>query len=144
MSRLSRRGWLALTAAAVAGCGSGGSDSGGREEAPPAASVGPTGAQLDTVDVALLEYVIGMPMRLTAGRVAWRLSNQGFEIHNLKVIAEGGDAPVWETERDVIPGETRVVELELAPGSYTVLCDVAGHDEKGMQMKLVVTRGPER
>ncbi|WP_420447427.1 hypothetical protein [Candidatus Palauibacter sp.] len=92
----------------------------------------------DAVDVALLEYAIGMPSRLPAGPTVLRLSNQGFEMHNLKLVDPASGEVLWETETDVNTGEVRLVELDLSPGSYTVVCDVAGHDSRGMLMTLTV------
>ncbi len=96
----------------------------------------------DAVDVALLEYAIGMPSRLPAGPTVLRLSNQGFEMHNLKLVDPASGEVLWETEADVNTGEVRLVELDLLPGSYTVVCDVAGHDSRGMLMTLTVEASP--
>ena len=96
----------------------------------------------DAVDVALLEYAIGMPSRLPAGPTVLRLSNQGFEMHNLKLVDPASGEVLWETETDVNTGEVRLVELDLSPGSYTVVCDVAGHDSRGMLMTLTVEAAP--
>ena len=92
----------------------------------------------DTIEVALLEYAIGMPTKLSSGEVILKLSNQGFEDHNLRIFPSNTDLPVWETESDVAAGETRFVELELGPGQYTVICDVAGHDTRGMSITINV------
>ncbi len=96
----------------------------------------------EAVDVALLEYAIGMPSRLPAGPTVLRLSNQGFEMHNLKLVDPASGDVLWETEADVNTGEVRLVELDLSPGSYTVVCDVAGHDSRGMLMTLTVEASP--
>ncbi|MCG8468102.1 MAG: hypothetical protein MJB57_07810 [Gemmatimonadetes bacterium] len=92
----------------------------------------------DTVDVALVEYTIGMPSRLSAGARVWRLSNQGFEGHNLRIFRAETDSLVWETDADVDPGRTDYATIELASGAYTVLCDVAGHDTRGMITQIEV------
>ena len=93
---------------------------------------------VDAVDVALLEYAIGMPTRLPPGPTVLRLSNQGFEGHNLKLVDPESREVLWETEEDVNTGETRLVELVLEPGTWTMLCDVAGHDTRGMLLTLTV------
>lgn len=96
----------------------------------------------EAVDVALLEYAIGMPSRLPAGPTVLRLSNQGFEMHNLKLVDPASGELLWETEADVNTGEVRLVEVDLTPGTYTMLCDVAGHDSRGMLMTLTVEASP--
>ena len=106
--------------------------------ADPAAVAADSIYTVDAVDVALLEYAIGMPARLPPGPTVLRLSNQGFEGHNLKLVDPESREVLWETEEDVNTGETRLVELVLEPGTWTMLCDVAGHDTRGMLMTLTV------
>ena len=150
-----RRMPIATAAAAVLaiGCGGGGeSADAAADPARAAAAPEATGSASDpdlsavyaveAVDVALLEYAIGMPSRLPAGPTVLRLSNQGFEMHNLKLVEPASGEVLWETESDVNTGEVRLVELDLAPGSYTVVCDVAGHDSRGMLMTLTVEASP--
>ena len=98
---------------------------------------------VDAVDVALVEYAIGMAARLPPGPTVLRLSNQGFEGHNLKLVDPASGEVLWETDEDVATGEVRLVEVELSPGTYTVVCDVAGHDSRGMLMTLTVEAPPD-
>ena len=113
-----------------------------KAEAPPLAAlpgVAASGASgIDTIEVALLEYVIGVPRVLPEGRHALRLSNQGLEIHNLRLLETGGDSVLWQTDADMSPGQSRVFEVDFEPGSYTLLCDVAGHDTRGMTVTIEV------
>ena len=148
-----RRGTFVV--AAVLACGCGGEGEPADAAAIPAGATAAPGAAgsasepdlsavyaADAVDVALLEYAIGMPSRLPAGPTVLRLSNQGFEMHNLKLVDPASGEVLWETDTDVNTGEVRLVELELSSGSYTVVCDVAGHDSRGMLMTLTVEAPP--
>lgn len=147
-----RRGLFVVAAVLAFGCGGEGEPAEAAD--PPGAAAAPDAAgsasepdlsavyAADAVDVALLEYAIGMPSRLPAGPTVLRLSNQGFEMHNLKLVDPASGEVLWETETDVNTGEVRLVELELSPGSYTVVCDVAGHDSRGMLMTLTVEASP--
>lgn len=148
-----RRGPVLAAAALAFGCGGGGQFADGAAAAARAAAAPETADSdpepdpsavyaVDAIDVALLEYAIGMPSRLPAGPTVLRLSNQGFEMHNLKLVDPASGEVLWETEADVNTGEVRLVELDLAPGSYTVVCDVAGHDSRGMLMTLTVEASP--
>ena len=106
--------------------------------ADPAVAAEDSVYAVEAVDVALLEYTIGMPTRLPPGPTVLRLSNQGFEGHNLKLVDPENGAVLWETDEDVATGEVRLVEVELPSGTWTVVCDVAGHDSRGMLMTLTV------
>ncbi len=112
-----------------------------RTETPPPV---PTETLSDqaVVDVSLLEYIIGSPEVLPAGTVELRLSNQGFEPHNLKLVDPRNGEVLWETEDDLPSGEVRSVELTLEPGAYTLVCDVAGHDSRGMVRDVSVVAAP--
>ena len=39
----------------------------------------------------------------------------------------------------VVPNETKAAAVELAAGTYTIYCDIAGHRQAGMEAKLVVS-----
>ncbi len=124
----------------LAGCGGEPEPSAPPPPHPPAASVAPAGPGEQSgsvVEVALVEYAIGMPSRLPAGPAVLRLSNVGFEVHNLKLVDAGSGSLLWEAE-PVNAGENRLAELVLEPGEYTMLCDLAGHDSRGMRMSLLV------
>ncbi len=88
--------------------------------------------------VTLDEYAIGMPPVLSAGTHVLRLESRGFEEHNLLFLLRPSDSLVWETEGRLSPYETRVVTLDLPPGSYTVVCDFSGHEGRGMFTDLLV------
>lgn len=99
-------------------------------------------APVEAIDIALLEYVIGMPTTIEAGPQVFRLSNQGFELHNLKFFNAAGEL-VWETSGELAQGEDLIVEFELAPGAYSVVCDVAGHDARGMVKDIEVVESSD-
>ncbi len=39
-------------------------------------------------------------------------------------------------------GETKAAKVNLAPGAYTIYCDIPTHRQAGMQSKLIVTEAP--
>jgi uncharacterized cupredoxin-like copper-binding protein len=76
-----------------------------------------------------------IPARLTvkAGRVRFVVKNQGTVDHGFEV-----EGPGLEEEIDPFPpGRTRTLELDLAPGTYEVYCQVPGHKELGMKGELI-------
>lgn len=81
--------------------------------------------------VSLNEFSISPdPVEISAGGVL-EVTNEGAAVHNLSV--EGNATPLLD------PGGSAALDLSgLAPGSYTLICDVAGHAAAGMQAVLEV------
>ena len=77
------------------------------------------------------------------------LDNQGALQHNWAIVKQGSEVPipfVIETNSDLLledagvvePGKSEAVQLTVAePGTYTIICTVAGH-YPSMQGKLIV------
>ena len=126
------RGVLALVGVAVlgfvpAGCGS--DDDG-------AAAGTSSGGPAQTVDLTATEYAFD-PSSLSvgaAGKVTFRISNDGQETHALEVEGKG-----IEEETDSIgAGESDTLTIDLQPGEYEFYCPVGGHRAAGMVGTLTV------
>lgn len=94
--------------------------------------------RIDTIQVILDEYSIGLPGILPEGETVFRLESRGFEEHNLRFVLNESDSVIWETDRRMSPYEIRTVTFDLIPGEYTVVCDFSGHEARGMFTDLVV------
>jgi len=101
---------------------------------------------------AVIEVAVGQPVRLT-------LNNQGLLEHDWSVehiavtnvrehsaqsAGHGDQMHSMAAEPDLhvaaMPGESGVVTFTVTePGSYQVICTVAGHEEAGMVATLVVS-----
>ncbi|MFN4218477.1 MAG: cupredoxin domain-containing protein [Candidatus Bipolaricaulia bacterium] len=78
--------------------------------------------------------IIPARMTIKAGTVRFVVRNQGTIDHGFEVEGQG-----IEEEIDPFPpGRTQTLELELAPGTYEVYCQVPGHKELGMKGELIV------
>ena len=127
---------LTVFVCVLASCGEGGApSSSGSENAAATAEPEPEGA---LVEIDMDEYNILMNSVMPAGRVSLRLSNRGFEEHNLIFVVLETDSVVWETERRLSPGERRTVILDLEAGNYRAVCDFSGHEGRGMLEEFVV------
>jgi uncharacterized cupredoxin-like copper-binding protein len=93
-----------------------------------------TGA--NTVPVELEEFVITMPASLPAGPTVFEIANVGTEEHSFEIEGQGIEAGL---DQHLQPGETATLEVDLAPGTYTVYCPVEDHADEGMRMDLTVT-----
>lgn len=112
------------------------------------------------IDVSLDEYHIDHPLRhVPAGRMIFRVANEGTTAHELLVVRLPDDLPGTFDEQlhseirrpaatlgflpALTPGDTGVFALDLAPGRYGLVCfqeDEGGeaHALKGMNSELVV------
>jgi uncharacterized cupredoxin-like copper-binding protein len=99
-----------------------------------AAAGPPSGA----IPVTMTEYAF-KPSRLDvkSGSADFYLMNSGGQQHDM-VIADVGGKIVARSEL-VSPGNTETFTVNnLAPGTYSIFCDVPGHKESGMVGKLTV------
>jgi len=88
-----------------------------------------------TVDVSLVEWAIEMPASLPAGTVTFNVTNNGTMGHNFSVE---GDGVSHVFDANLVPGETASVTLDLAAGTYVVICPLPGHADQGMRVELTV------
>lgn len=116
----------------------------GEVGAPPSsgseagAVVGETDPEEVILEIELNDFNVLMGAVIPAGRVTLRLANRGFQEHNLLFVVVESDSTVWEIERRLSPGESRTETLGLEAGRYWALCDVSGHEDKGMTWEFVV------
>ena len=117
-----------VLALALAACGGSG------PSAPPA-----TPAPSGTVLVEAREYAFTpSSISVPAGAVTFSVRNGGTQEHEFEVFQ--GETVVDEIE-GLVPGLTKDLKLSLAPGEYTYLCKLNGHDQLGMKGTLTVTGG---
>ncbi|MFP4249778.1 MAG: cupredoxin domain-containing protein [Armatimonadota bacterium] len=95
-------------------------------------------AEMETVEITLVDGEIQMPDTLSAGMYMFDVTNEGELVHNVEI--EGQDIEAMLDE-DLQPGESGMLSVELEPGEYEVYCPVGDHAEQGMQMSLTVTEG---
>jgi uncharacterized cupredoxin-like copper-binding protein len=79
------------------------------------------------VPVTETEWVISLPTQIPSGSVTFSIKNNGAVEHNF-VIQE------TNTRLEGIqPGQTKTLTTTLRPGTYNIVCDIAGHAEAGMK-----------
>lgn len=114
---------------------------GGAEGPATTATALEGGGELDAtpggaVEVTLTDFRIDMPSTLPAGPTTFRVTNAGKAEHNFEVEGEGIETKLAQ---NLQPGESGSLEVDLQPGTYHVYCPVANHEERGMEMELMVT-----
>ncbi len=87
-----------------------------------------------TLDISVREFTILGDLTAPAGDVTLRITNTGSMAHNVELRETGAVSPNV--------GAGGVVELdlgELAPGTYEIFCNIAGHESSGMVNTLTIT-----
>lgn len=126
-----RRIWFSavtlLVAVVAAACGGGGGKQGGGQ---------PSGTpQASAVAVTEKEWTIQFASAtLKPGTVKLQVKNDGSIEHNF--VIEGTSVDL----EGIQPGTTKEVSVTLKPGTYTVMCTIAGHAEAGMKTTIIVAQ----
>lgn len=84
------------------------------------------------VTVSIKEWAVEpAEMTVAAGKVTFTVTNAGTIDHDFAIEGAG--------KIDLItPTDTKTLAITLEPGTYDILCDLAGHQEAGMTGKLTV------
>ena len=89
------------------------------------------------VQAALVEWSIQLSRsEVPAGKIRFVVANQGKMPHNLTVQDSTGVIAATPNFRPAQGPQT--LEVELKPGTYTLLCSIPGHAKKGQVTTLVV------
>jgi uncharacterized cupredoxin-like copper-binding protein len=89
-----------------------------------------------TTEVTLHDHRIEMEKQLYAGPTNFMVRNKGSMEHNLEVEGQGIEE---RFDRNLKPGETRTMQVDLEPGTYEAYCPVDNHEDRGMRTEFNVT-----
>jgi plastocyanin len=105
-------------------------------ESKSATEAGGGGAAGNKIAVTEVEYKIELPKAtLAPGTYTFDVSNKGKIVHNLHVQGGGAD----EATKDIQPGSSASVTVQLKAGTYDLYCSIPGHKQLGMDEKLTVS-----
>jgi plastocyanin len=92
---------------------------------------------LPEVQVSAVEYHFTLSRTtVPAGKVILEFVNDGQDEHNLNALGSSG--PPAATFPNAKPKAVARQTVELRPGSYTLFCSLAEHEQKGMKATLTV------
>jgi uncharacterized cupredoxin-like copper-binding protein len=105
---------------------------------PPTANTGGGTVTEQQVDITLKEWAIEPAnIEVNAGKVKFTVTNSGEFAHDVNFsIPELGDKAKVPPFKSSDGAQT--LEVDLAPGTYTMICDIPGHADHGMKGTLVV------
>lgn len=99
---------------------------------PPPPPTGTIGTGNTTDPVSMFEYGYRLTQTVPSGQVTFVIKNDGAEVHNFSI--SGVKAGTL-----LNPGQSETYTVGLAPGTYTYVCDVPFHIDRGMSGRLTVT-----
>jgi len=124
---------------------------GSSNASPPAGTVTTPTTTADSDDAAVQEVTVRAGENgqeyffevsntdLTTGKVKVTMTNDGPERPHTFIVRDSGGETIAEIE-ETEPGETGTVEFELTDaGSYTFICDLRGHVDRGQSGTFTVT-----
>ncbi len=109
-----------------------------------------------TVDVSLTEFVVDLSTdTASAGTFTFNLTSDGAIFHNFRVVATELDPDALPTDDatfsadeeqldviassdDLDPGEEATLTVDLAAGSYVLICNIPTHYQGGMTTAFTV------
>jgi hypothetical protein len=90
------------------------------------------------INAVLKEWAIDMDQgEVSAGTATFVVTNEGRMDHNLTVLDSNG-SKVGGTPNFRGSDGAQTFEVTLAPGTYTIVCSLPGHAQRGQQTELVV------
>lgn len=106
------------------------------EETPAAAAAGDALISGDEVPVSLMEFAIDLPSTLPAGPVTFAVTNDGTITHSFEIENESLEE---ELETPLDPGQTGLLTVDLAPGTFEIYCPIGNHADNGMRTEVTVS-----
>ena len=73
-----------------------------------------------------------------AGDVEVAYVSKGQQVHSMVLLEANGDR-IPDFRLQVSPGKSVGGSVDLAAGTYTMICDIPGHEAAGMVSELVVS-----
>jgi iron uptake system EfeUOB component EfeO/EfeM len=86
------------------------------------------------VEVSINDSTMSLPKKVSAGKTAFLVKNTGKEKHNFHIQGNGVDEKFY---MDIAANDTKVMHVQLKPGTYQVTCPEK--EKKGESMKHTLT-----
>jgi plastocyanin len=109
--------------------------------APPPAAASPTtapaaassGGASTTINATEKDFAIALDnSSVPAGSVMFKIKNDGPSPHNIQI------KELKKASDNIDAGKTGQFTVDLPAGTYTVICDIPGHEQLGMHTTLTV------
>jgi uncharacterized cupredoxin-like copper-binding protein len=89
------------------------------------------------VQATLREWAIDLSQQeVPAGKIRFTVTNQSRMAHNLTITNSSGT--IDKTSNFTSSDGPQILEVDLQPGTYTLICDLPGHAQRGQRIELTV------
>jgi hypothetical protein len=113
------------------------SDPGTSATPTPAGQGGPGTATSTEIKGTLKEWAITLSQsEVAAGTIRFVVTNEGQFTHNFTITDSNGK--IAGTSNFGRADGEQIIEVDLAPGTYSIICDLPGHAARGQKTELVV------
>jgi uncharacterized cupredoxin-like copper-binding protein len=103
---------------------------------PAPATSGEAGTTTE-VQATLREWAIDLSRQeVPAGKIRFTVTNQSRMAHNLTITNSSGT--IDKTSNFTSSDGPQTLEVDLQPGTYTLICDLPGHAQRGQRIELTV------
>jgi len=93
----------------------------------------PAPAGDDAINVVEKDFAIAMDKTtIKAGAITINIKNNGPSPHNIEI------KELTKASDNIDAGKSGSLAVDLKPGTYTVICNIPGHEQLGMKMTLTV------
>lgn len=100
---------------------------------PTAAASGPVGGASTTINATEKDFAIALDnASVPSGSVTFKIKNDGPSPHNIAI------KELKKASDNIDGGKSGQFTVDLPAGTYTVICDIPGHEQLGMKMTLTV------
>jgi len=111
---------------------------GSSDTATPTTGTSSSGGSGQANTATLNEWSVTLnPADVSAGNVTFTVNNDGQFTHDL-VILDSSGTKVAGTDKFAKAQGPQTLQADLKPGTYTFLCDIPGHSQKGMKTEVTV------
>ena len=129
---------LATLLLVVAGCSQGGSTS-APASSPTGSGASGSSAAVSTTTIHVKDFTLDpMVVSIAGSTVALAVTNDGPTVHNVTI--RDGSGKVLGATKDLKPGQSETLSVQVPPASYVLFCSLPGHESLGIKGSLTVTK----
>ena len=94
---------------------------------------------MSTTTIHVKDFTLDpMVVSIAGSTVALAVTNDGPTVHNVTI--RDGSGKVLGATKDLKPGQSETLSVQVPPASYVLFCSLPGHESLGIKGSLTVTK----